>query len=163
MTNELKPIGALAPDDFTKHRIWQFTRGASGDETFVRPARRVPVGNLTGKIVASLVTLADGQRRWALIGNLDPANAKLAKHFVTLSIENAGTWFHLARYHDHDYTDRGPEQLAAFLGLTTGAVFPISYDVSKEVSGSLEVTVGTIVAEPTDKLTREEVIALAMP
>src|SRR5687768_12561741 len=103
-----------------------------------RPVRRTPVAKLTGKMVASRVTLANGHKPWALIGNVDLNNPELTKHFVSLSIENEGLWFHLARYHDHDYAARGPQQLAAFLGLPVGAVFPISYDVSDEVTGDKE-------------------------
>ena len=41
-----------------------------------------------------------------------------------------GKWFHLARYHDMDHSQNGPDSLAAFPGLEVDEVFPIAYDIT---------------------------------
>jgi hypothetical protein len=86
----------------------------------------------------------------AIIGNIDLADPRLSKHFLTISIEQGGRWFHLARYHDHDYGERGPEQLASFLGLQVEAVFPIAYNVTSTVRGQRAAARGEILAEPDE-------------
>ena len=124
-----KPINQLAPSDFKKFKVWEYKRSTDGDETWVRPIKRIPVTKTIGRIIATEVTLANGETRWALIGNVDAGNPRLTKHFATVSIMVNDGRFHLTRYHDHDYTDRGPDQLAKFLGLAKENVFPISYDL----------------------------------
>jgi len=61
--------------------------------------------------------LASGDCLWGIVGNLDARNHEMNEHFVTISIERNGRWFHLARYHDADYAETGPQALARFLGL----------------------------------------------
>jgi len=82
---------------------------------------------------------------------------------VTLSIERNGQWFDLARYHDIDYVDHGPDALARFLELPVDDVFPITYDVRKYVKGESSTLVGTVPKEPRVKLSRDEIIAMAVP
>ena len=119
--------------------------------------------NLTGKVVGTQVTLANGQHAWALIGNIDATNARLTEHFLTLSIERGGCWFTLARYHDFGYTENGPDALAHFLVLPVDAVFPISYDVRQYAKGDAATLSGQIRKEPRERLSRAEIIAKAVP
>ena len=69
----------------------------------------------------------------------------------------------MARYHDFDASERGPQVLAAFLGLPIKEVFPISYDISRFSLGASAALVGTIEQEPREKLTRAQIIGLAVP
>ena len=163
MTAQPKHIADLTVADREAHGVWSFARGQRGDETRLRPVARVPVSDLRGKLVATRVVLANGHRPWALVGNIDVTNVRLTKHFVTASVEHEGRWFHLARYHDIDYAERGPRALAAHLGLQVEEVFPIAYDVSGSLRGGVESTVGRILAEPDERLSRTEIIALAVP
>jgi len=158
----MKPVDELTVDDLREHSVWQYT-SLGDDESYVRPIKRIPVTSLTGKEVGTEVALANGDRVWALIGNVDGTNPRLTSHFLTLSVERDGRWFHLARYHDFDADERGPKQLAAFLDLAVDDVFPISYDLRSYVKGASEALHGTIPAEPAERLTRAEVIALAVP
>jgi len=119
--------------------------------------------NLTGKLVGMQVVLANGTPVWALMGNVDASNPRLTAHFRTLSVERGGTWFHLARYHDFDANERGPEQLATFLDLAVDDVFPISYDLLPHSKGDPKALRGTIQAKPSEVLTRDQIIALAVP
>lgn len=107
--------------------------------------------------------LANGNRVWALIGNLDTKNARMNEHFLTLSVVHNGKWFDLARYHDHDYVDHGPDALAHFLGLSIDDVFPISYDVRRYAKGEAEALAGTVQKKPRVRLSRAEIIAMAVP
>lgn len=97
-----KPIEALRVSDFKKYRVWEFTTNEA-DETAVRPIERLPISTLSGKITGTRISLANGERLWAMVGNLDAQNAEKNEHFVALSIERGGRWFHLARYHDTGY------------------------------------------------------------
>jgi len=159
---QMKPVDGLTVADLRAHPVWEYTSGGA-NETYVRPIKRIPVTSLTGKEVGTEVTLANGDRVWALIGNVDSANPRLTTHFLTLSVERDGSWFHLARYHDFDADKRGPIQLAAFLGLAVHDVFPISYDLRSYVKGASAALHSTIPAEPVERLSRAEVIALAVP
>ena len=133
------------------------------DESFVRSVRKVPVKSLSGKLAGLQVLLANGQPKWALIGNVDNLDPRMNAHFVTITIENHGKWFSLARYHDFDYTDRGPEALATFLELPAHQVFPISFDLSHVSEGNPKALVGEIEFEARERLTRAEIIAMAVP
>lgn len=129
----------------------------------VRPLTRLPLRDFSGKVTGTFVPLANGSQVRALVGNLDLTNARWTQHFLTLSLETGGAWFHLARYHDSDFSDRGPQALAAFLRLDLNDVFPISYDIRSLVRDPLGVGAGTIVADPPERLSRSELIALAIP
>jgi hypothetical protein len=100
---------------------------------------------------------------WSFLGNIDTSNPRLTEHFLTISIEFNGKWFHLARYHDYDFADRSPAKLATFLGKEVDSVFPISYDIRSFAEGEPYALTGTIEKEPQERLTRAEIIAMAVP
>jgi len=159
----MKPVDALTVEDLREHSVWQYAPGRLGNEITVRPLKKGPAANLTGKLVGTQVSLANGARFWALIGNVDVASPRLTTHFITISLEREGRWFHLARYHDFDVAERGPKQLAAFLGFSVDEVFPIAYDLSAYAKGDPQVLKGTVPIKPDEVLTRDEIIALAVP
>lgn len=163
MTENLKPVDCLQVADLRACPVWQYANREGFDETLVRPAKRVPTASLAGKVVGTEVVLANGRRIWALIGNVDTTNARLTKHFLTLTVERDGRWFTLARYHDFDYSDKGPEALATFLKLPLDQVFPISYDIRQYAKGDIAVLIGQIHKEPQERLSRAEIISLAVP
>ncbi len=163
MIENVKPVSSLSVADLQAYPVWQYTNREGFDETFVRPVKRVPVVNLTGKVVGTQVVLGNGQRVWALIGNVDAKNARLTEHFLTLSVERDGRWFTLARYHDLDYAENGPEGLAGFLGLPVDEAFPIAYDLRKYAKGDAAALSGQIRKEPRERLSRAEIIAMAVP
>jgi hypothetical protein len=114
-------------------------------------------------IVGTEVRLANGNRVWALVGNVDTTNARLTEHFLTLSVERNGRWFALARYHDFDHTERGPEALANFLDLGIDEVFPIAFDLRAYAQGDGEALCGIVRREPRERLSHAEIIAMAVP
>jgi hypothetical protein len=140
------------------HPVWRYKRGTS-----VVPVRQVPVTKLTGKVVGVQVILANGEKVWALVGNVDTSNARATEHFLTLSVEREGLWFTLSRYHDFDYAENGPEALARFLGLRVDEVFPISYDIRQYAKGEPAALSGKIHSEPRERLSRAEIIGMAVP
>ncbi len=113
--------------------------------------------------MGSRVRLANASYVWALIGNLDVQNAQMNEHFVTLSIEQNGKWFHLARYHDIDYHDHGPDALAKFLGLPVDDIFPIHDDVREHAKGDPKALAASVLKDPRMRLSRAEIIAKAVP
>lgn len=158
---DAKSIDDLSADDVDQYPVWAFVND-DANELAVRPIAKIPVRNLVGKIVATSVRLANGREVRALLGNIDLSNPRLTQHFLIVSVENGGDWFHLARYHDHDHDVRGPKALAEFLGLSIFDVFPIFYDIRSYARGDVGSTCGVIAHEPAERLTREEIIALAV-
>ena len=163
MIEHVKSVETLTVADLKANAVWQYANSDGVGETFVRPIKRVPVKNLTGKVIGTEVRLANGAHVWALIGNIDVANPRFTEHFVTLSIERDARWFALARYHDYDFADRGPDALARFLGLQVDEVFPISADVRPYAQGHPAALAFNVRKEPSEKLTRADIIAMAVP
>jgi hypothetical protein len=163
MMKNMKPIEALEVGDLEAHAVWQYANVDGANETLVRPIRRLPVARLAGRVVGTRVRLANGSCVWGLLGNIDESNARLTEHFLTLSVFQDGRWFTLARYHDFDYSENGPGVLARFLGLPINEVFPIAYDIRQHVKGEPAALAGLIPKEPRERLSRSELIALAVP
>jgi len=163
VTLRLKPIDLLTASDLAASPIWKYTNRDGASELFVTAVTTIPVKNLNGKVIGCQVRLANGSERWSIIGNVDIANPRFSEHWLTLSVERDGKWFHLARYHDHDYVERGPEALSRFLGLKIDDVFPIAYDLRTYVEGDLAALVGAVHKEPRHKLSRAELVAMAVP
>jgi hypothetical protein len=158
-----KSIDLLTACDPAASPVWEYTNRGGESDLFVVAITAIPVKNLNGKVIGSQVRLANGLKQWSLIGNVDTTNPRFTEHWLTLSVERYGKWFHLARYHDHDYAERGPEALSRFLGLKVDDVFPIVYDLRVYVEGDLAELAGAVRREPRQKLSRAEVIALAVP
>jgi hypothetical protein len=162
--SEARPVDSLTAEDFSKSPVWRFTGSDAPDETYVTPVRQLPIRRLAGCIVGGPIHLANRTVLTGFLGNLEPTNPRLTEHFLTLSVfRSDGALFHLARYHDFDAAERGPAALAAFLALPLEAVFPITYDVSRSVAGRPDSICGTITVQPRERLTRPEIIALAVP
>ena len=113
--------------------------------------------------MAARVRLASGDYVWSLLGNVDPDSARRTEHFLTLAIERTGSWFQLARYHDADYAERGPEALARFLDRPLQEVFPIEYNIRRFVKSWSPALAGLVHAEPRERLTQAELATLAVP
>jgi hypothetical protein len=154
-------IDELSGADLDEHPIWAFANDAH-DESLLRPVATIPVSDLSGKVVGTRLRLANGRQVRALLGNIDLTSARRTQHFLTVSVEEGGQWFHLARYHDHDRDARSPETLAKFLGLSVAEVFPMTYDVRSCARGDADSVAGTIPDAPAEKLTQAELIALAL-
>jgi hypothetical protein len=162
-----KPVDKLLAEELDAFPVWEFATDEEGaperDETWVRPVRTAHLRDLSGKLVGTFVTLANGTRQRAILGNVDLTNARSTQHFVTLSVESDGAWFHLARYHDLDYDVNGPAGLSAFLALDVEEVFPIAYDLSALVADPKANASGKLLAVPSERLSASELIALAVP
>jgi hypothetical protein len=158
-----KHVEDLKISDLERFPVWEYANSDSAGETLVKPVRRLPVKSLKGKIVGVQVQLSNGQKNWAIIGNVDVDNPRLTEHFITLSLECNGEWFTLARYHDFDYQQNGPEALAVFLKIKIEKIFPILYDLTGYSLGEKSALVGSILREPREKLSRSEIMGLAVP
>jgi hypothetical protein len=162
MNEKPKQIESLQVSDFAVHPVWRLTHGEDEDELAVRPVLEIPVADLDLKLVGTRVQLANGTYVWALIGNIDSADARQTGHFLTLSVERDGSWFHLARYHDIHYHRSGPAALAKFLDLRIEEVFPIAYDLRPYSKGDVAALTGQIGLEPRERLSRAELISMAV-
>jgi len=164
MSQKIKNVEVLTVADLKAFPVWQFVNDdVKHGETAVRPVRWTPANNLGGRLVGSKVRLANDAEAWALIGNVDTGNPRSTQHFLTLSLYRDGRVFNLARYHDVDAHERGPHALAAFLGLPIDEVFPIWYDLRRFSKGDPAALTGMIEKEPREKLTSDQLIALAVP
>jgi len=164
MKHHIKEVGELCLADMATSSVWEFILGDEVrlGETHVAPVLDIPVDSLENRVIGTTVALSNGATLWGLLGNVDVHNVRRTRHFLTLSIRTDTRWFHLARYHDADYERRGPKQFASFLGLAVDQVFPIRYDISSYVLGSDECIRGCIQASPSETLSEEELMKLAM-
>lgn len=139
----------LSLEDLSGFPVWKYSR--DGEVLTAIPLSRVPVKTLSGKLAATKLGLASGAEVWCLAGNLGVDERK-NQQFATFAFHREGQWFPLARYHDFDYDERGPQQLAAFLGLAVGEVFPFTYDVRALVQGGPPALRGRVAIEPPERL-----------
>jgi hypothetical protein len=70
------------------------------------------------------------------------------------------SWAILCPNFDADYARNGPVGFAHQLGFTIDEVFPIQYDISKSAVGLASIIRATIAAEPVQRLSEEERMAL---
>jgi hypothetical protein len=162
MIENIKPVESLTVADFQAYPVWEFLIDDELGEMMMQPVVELPAETLDNRLVGAQVRLASGSQVWALIGNFDARNSRATQHFLTLSIERGGEWFHLARYHDVDFTKRSPEELARFLGLHVDDVFPITVDVRRYVRGDPAALTAAVLKEPRERLTDAELTALAL-
>ena len=152
-----KTIAQLRPADFQDFPIWTF-EGSGNEDVLLRPVTKWPIADLSGSVAGSEVTLANGAKAFAMFGNVFPDDARSTRHLLTLSMAMPDRkWFNLARYFEPTIRLFGPSDLARALGLPVEAVFPISYDLRALVVGHEESLHGTILAEPQERLTLDEV------
>lgn len=163
MIENVKPIDTLKIQDLQTFPVWQYTGREGQNETYVRPASRLPISNVVGKVFGVQARLANGAFVWSLIGNVDLSNARMNDHFLTITVEKDGKWFGLARYHDFDFSERGPLALSQFLEIPIDEIFPITYDLRKLVRSESAMLRGQILKEPRERLSRSEIIAMAVP
>ena len=104
-----RPVESLTPADFLTHPVWEFVGADEPDETWVFPVVELPVSSLDNRIVGVEVQLANGRRVWAVLGNVDVGDARRTRHCLTLSVLVQDKWFYVARYHDADGEEHGPE------------------------------------------------------
>jgi hypothetical protein len=163
MPSPQRPVESLRPTDLMTQPVWEFTSVDEPDETYVHPVAERPINSLENRIVGTEVELANRSLVWALLGNIAINDVRQTRHFLTVSVFLREEWFHLARYHDLDHDERGPKQLAEVLGLAIDEVFPIHYDIGEWVPGAAtDVVRGTVYAVPLERLSRPELIKLAV-
>jgi len=154
----------LRPRDLTRTAVWEFTNEeiSHGDELSLRPIEALPVNSLNNRLVGVRVRLSDGSETWALLGNVSLTDPRATRHFLTASVWCGDRWFPLARYHDVARDKFGPVQLARALRKEISEIFPITYDIGSVAKGESQVLRGAIEAEPQEKLSRSELIRLAV-
>jgi hypothetical protein len=159
MIENIKSVELLTVADFQTHPVWEFLNDDEIGEMMVQPVE-LPVESLDNRVIGDQVRLANGSWVWASFGNFDVTNPRATQHFLDISIERGGEWFHLARYHDVGFAEHSPEALARFLGLHVDDVFPISVDVRRYVQGDPKALTATVLKEPQERLARAELMEL---
>jgi hypothetical protein len=152
-------LSSVGTNDLLQFPVWELAQSTEFMDVPVTPVDQIPVTTTKNHIFGTHVTLADGSKNWALLGNISDGNPQVTKHFMTIALFGNDRWFDLARYHDVDYVRRGPEALARFLGKEVDAVFPIKYDLKGLVLPDLS---GVVDAKPDEVLNSDELIALAL-
>ena len=160
-----KPVTELTVEDLTRYPVWEFDleyESEDGqDETWVKPVKELPVTDLSNRVVGIQARFTGGATTYALLGNIDLRHLRKTQQFLTISLLIGDSyWFPLARYHDSGYARNGPQALARYMNLSLEEIFPISYDISNIARGLDAVVRGSIPAEPVERLTDDERMAL---
>ena len=152
-----KTVDEQTESDFRKWPIWEFCNDDSPDETAMSPVKKTPVDHLMGRVIACEMALANGQRVFGVLSNINVRNLRKTQQYRGLTVFRNQKKFSLRRYFDTDLRQlRGPEQLAQFLGLPISDVFPITYDISNLVNAPPEIVRAQIPLEPAERLSSEE-------
>ena len=164
---QILDLGTTETETLATHPVWEFILDAeqTRGETCVRPVTVLPVDDLGNRVVVTHVMLANGETRLALLANISVQDKRRTSEFLQVSIQirdGDRRWFHLARYFDTGYEERSPSRLAEELGLPVDGVFPVSYDISRFVKGDTRVLRSAIPAEPRERLSDEERLALLL-
>ncbi|RCS44030.1 hypothetical protein DTL42_18030 [Bremerella cremea] len=152
----------LTVSDISDCPIWRFTNENSNDDLEIEPVIEQTFSNLSGLIIAAQVELADLTSHLALHQNVSRAGQKVNDHFLSLTLERAGNWFSLARYHDVSIESFGPIHLAKFMGKPVKDVFPIKYDLRETLRSDSARLVGFVRDVPVFPLTDDELISLSL-
>jgi hypothetical protein len=156
------PVGKLTEKLFREYPVWEFTNDDEPDEAFVRPVKNFPVSSGDSRLFGCIVLLADGSAAFGLLGNISLSSSQQNAHFRTLSLFVRGQEHYLSRYHDFDFEKHGSTALAKALGKKVEQVFPIAYDLSPFAIGAPDYIRASIPAKPEKKLSRSEIIRLAL-
>jgi hypothetical protein len=154
------PAEKLTPLHFQKCPVWTFLNNDARGETMVKPLSKLPVRDLDGCLIGTQVTLANGQKVDALIGNIKSRDAKRTQLAITVALFKGAQKFDLDRRFDPDYSRCGPAALSRFLNLTVNEVFPISYDLTEFSEGTIEALKGKIENAPKLVLEPEQLLEL---
>jgi hypothetical protein len=159
----MKAVSELVVPDLLQNPVWKYENDDRSSEMLIGPVSQLPVDSLVGCVVGAAVSLSSGRILMGLLGNVDVSNRRASDHFVTLSLfREDGAVFHLARYHDFDAAQQGPQQLAEFLNLSVCEIFPIAWDISQFVTPSVSVSDGLIPENPPERLSQDQLIKLAL-
>ena len=158
----MKRVELLSPEDFKEFPIWEFVSGGGilGGESIVVAVVDRNANIQSNQIIGTQLVLNNGAKYFGILGNVDLLRPIVTEHFLTVSLFKDRSWFHLARYHDIDYNRRGPDQLAAFLGLDIDRVFPIKFQIDY-VAGLPNVD-EIIYKKPPARLSEADLIQLAV-
>lgn len=162
----MKPVSIdqLSEEALDRFPLWEFV-DPRGDEpsVVVAPVQCTSVKSFSNRVAACFAVLRNGAKIRALVGNIDTTNERAMQHFLTLSLRVGRAWVHLARYHDVDYDEHGPEALAKQLGLSIEEVFPIEVDLRALHVDRAPCLRRSITAAPASRLSTAELVALALP
>lgn len=158
----VKSFPSLTVEDIKKCPTWRFTNRNLDDDLEIESVLERPCTDVRSLIVGCQLRLADGVCVWGLLQNVDPTTPSRNDHFLTATIDCNCQWFPLARYHDVDVNERGPLALSHALGKDISSIFPLSYDIRSEVGFDAAGLVGSICIEPHARLSRKEIIELAL-
>jgi hypothetical protein len=164
MIKDIKRADMLTVEDLRRHPVWRFTNAheAALDETAMRPVRKLPVKRLADTVIGTKLRFANGMRVWATLCNIFEDDAERTEQLLTVSIAHGDGWFHLARYFGAGKARHGPHALARALKLRLTDVFPISYDIRAIAKGDPAVLKGCIPRQPRQKLSRRQLMQLAL-
>ena len=154
----------LRPADLESTPVWEFTNqeALGDDELTLRPVRRLPVTDLENRLVGVQLRLADGSVHWGLLSNISLDAPDVTPHFLTVSVWCGDRWFPLARYHDGARDEFGLAQLAETLEKRCQQCSRSPMTSARSRRSMSVRWCGVIDAEPSARLSRTELIALAV-
>jgi hypothetical protein len=155
-----KSISDITISDIKKYPVWEYISDEANypDESWIKPVKKYPVETLENRIIGLQVTIANGQKLWAIIENIDFSNDEITKHCISLDLFYNDDWIPLARYYDINYNKYGPQQLADTIGLPIDEVFPIRYELPTSVCKVNHYNNGIIKKTPDVILSNDMII-----
>ncbi len=145
-----------------QHPVWEFCNDDELGELMMSPVKTLPISDAGNRLISGEFRLADGSGIFGYLGNLSLTKPETNPHFLILSLFVGKKVQDLARYHDFNFSTRGPSWLAKQLGKKKEDVFPISYDLSNVAAGKPNCVRGVILEEPLEKLSRNQIIQMAV-
>ncbi len=135
VTDEVKAVTDVTPDDFSAHPVWQYCVASNSDGVGLIPVLDLPVESLDERVVGTQVRLANGQLIWAVLFGLDSFSPVFNERDVGISFLVEGKRVMLGRAWERDLPGHGIGNLCAALKLLESDIFPITFDVSHLVFG----------------------------
>jgi hypothetical protein len=156
-----KIMSELRINDFMKYPVWEWDLRSDTDCT-IKSIDKYPVSEMSNRIVGTYCKTNSNDEIFCVISNIDLEDPKATDLFITISVMEEDREFYLARYFDVDYDRNGPESLSKWLNKKMEDIFPISWDISKIVSGKSIVKRGIINSIIKNKLTEEEIMKFSL-
>ena len=158
-TRYAKPCDELTISDLKRNPVWQFdlhNEWRSGrDETWVKPVKRLPVSDLSNRVIGTEAWTVCGKPLFFVMGNIfldDPKKTEQSLWMKALKGHSERFFLQLSR--SSGAKSNAAEVFAGMLGLEVHEVFPIEYDISALAIGLESVTKGRISKERVEKVIR---------
>ena len=158
-----RPLNEITATELLTAPAWSYTPSKDG-RVWLKPVGSKRLRTFNNRMVTCQFHTPSGEAIWGLVEGIHPDLPLFSKHWrKAYLLRSDGKWFELARYHDYNWSTKGPERCAYFFRSTVHAMFPLRFDISHLSATASSSLVGVFESDPKDRLPRAEIIALAVP